>query len=150
RHHVVRGARVRALDLAPRLLDELVREARVRVRGPLDQVQVPLALADLRRQRAGRAPGACPRRGDAQRYGDRGGEHVPPANPPHPCPPPVPISNMCSGRHSRRTRLPLDSSASREDDSRFCLTTVSSPPESSSTVYRVNMPTSTTSRTCPR
>src|SRR5438132_572707 len=125
------------MDLASGLLYELAREAGIRVRRPLDEVQRTFAFADLRRERA---PTTDSRRRHAQRRRDGGEEHVHFANPTHPCPPGS-ISKVCSGRHSRRTRWPLDSSASWEDASRFCFTTVSSPPPSSSTVYRVNTPT---------
>src|SRR5207302_3574387 len=118
-------------DLAARLAHELVREARVRIGRPLDQVECALALPDLRLERRAAAR-ADARGGYAQGRRSRGGEHGRPPNPSHPSPPGL-ISKVCSGRHSRRTRLPLDSSASCEDVSRFCLTTVSSPPESSST-----------------
>src|SRR5207248_3481439 len=126
---------VLAVDLAAGRLLELLREARVGVGRPLDQVQPALALPDLRLQRRRRAARADSRRGHAQRRRKRGAEDVHPANPPHPSPPSPPgsISNVCSGRHSRRTRLPFDSTASCEEVSRFCLTTLSSPPESSST-----------------
>ena len=51
--------------------------------------------------------------------------------------------------HRRRTGFPRTCSASIELVARFCSITTSSPPSSSSTMYRVIAPRYTTSRTCP-
>ena len=79
--------------------------------------------------------------GSAARY--RGPAGDPPVLPCHRSPSVAPwlsISSWCSGRHSRSTARPLASSASADELSRFCRTTCSSPPRSSSTTKRVTMP----------
>src|SRR5439155_19102513 len=141
REHLLRGARVLAVDDAARLLLERPREALVRVIGPLDHVERALSLADRRRRAAATAGAAataaattaarheCERRCDGRHGYDR---HARPlGNRPHV--PSLVISYVCSGRHERRTRFPCSASASCEDVSRFCLTTTSTPPLSRST-----------------
>ena len=142
RHHLVRAARVLAVDDAAGLLLERLREARVAVRGPLDQVQRAFALADRRRQ----AAAVAARNGDCrheQRGDERDQEQVDLAEPwpSHDVRPPCrgvlsvgSIANVCSGRHVSRTGRPRCSSASADDDSRFCCSATSSPPPSSSTM----------------
>src|SRR5438552_16532934 len=59
REHLLRGARVLAVDDAARLLLERPREALVRVIGPLDHVERALSLADRRRRAAATAGAAA-------------------------------------------------------------------------------------------
>ncbi len=84
RDHLVGRRGVLALDLAAGLALERLREARVRIGRPLDQVQRALALPDLRRQ-LGAAADACRRHAECRGQGR--GDHVGPTNPPHAAPP---------------------------------------------------------------
>ena len=89
RDHLVRGAGILPVDDAARLLLERLRERRIRVGRPLDEVQRAFSLPDRRRNRARRAHA---RRRHAHRRRKSREKHVCPFDPIH-CPSPsLPIS----------------------------------------------------------
>src|SRR6185436_3476158 len=175
RHHLVRGVAVRHVHLASgfvlerrdpvEVLASLARPV-LDVAGPCDQLERTLRLADrvVGLRRLDRAAGlaargvvVAPTR--RRHYGERR-EHDEPrshhlvhaASSPGSSDPSSESPAASTGRlflrsHTRRTTLPRTWSAPIEDVARFCWITTSSPPTSSVTMYRVNAPRYTTSRT---
>ena len=134
--HVVRATRVLRGHLASRLLLERGNPLLFGVALPGDERQLSLAVPDRRRHSAALRHSHRRNRERHHHQPRQGCDDVSPFHLPSSS-----ITLSTSGLHDNRTRCPSISWTSRDDVSRFCWITVSSPPASSATTNFVSGPT---------